>query len=115
EYPEAGPLPLAHYFPCRVNGEVIAVLGEGRKDGLEPLNSEEVDILQTLAAQAATAIMNGRLYQSLREKAEELQGLTEYNENILESLDSGIVVVDLEGQIVRWNRAIEGFFGKKRE
>ncbi len=115
DFPEAGSLPLAHYFPCRVNGEVIAVLGVGRKEGLEPLNSEEVDILQTLAAQAATAIMNGRLYQSLREKAEELQGLTEYNENILESMDSGIVVVDLEGQIVRWNRAIESFFGRKRE
>jgi two-component system, NtrC family, sensor kinase len=115
EYPEAGALALAHYFPCRVNGEVIAIFGVGRKDGLETLNSEEVDILQTLAAQAATAIMNGRLYHSLREKAEELQGLTEYNENILESLDSGIVVVDLEGRIVRWNRAIESFFGRKRE
>ena len=33
--------------------------------------------------------MNGRLYRSLREKADELQELTEYNENILESMDSG--------------------------
>jgi len=115
EFPEAGPLPLAYFFPCRVNGEVIAVLGVGRKDGMEPVNSEEVDTLQTLAAQAATAIMNGRLYESLRQKAEELQGLTDYNENILESLDSGIMVVDLEGQIVRWNRAIEASFGRKRE
>jgi PAS domain S-box-containing protein len=115
EFPEVGPLPLAYFFPCRVNGEVIAVLGVGRKEGMEPVNSEELDTLQTLAAQAATAIMNGRLYESLRQKAEELQGLTEYNENILESLDSGIVVVDLEGQVVRWNRAIEGSFGRKRE
>ena len=66
---------LAWLFPCRVKGEVIAVLGVGRKDGLDPLNSEEVDTLKTLAAQAATAIMNGRLYQRLAEKAEELRGL----------------------------------------
>jgi two-component system NtrC family sensor kinase len=105
---------LAWLFPCRVKGEVIAVLGVGRKDGLDPLNSEEVDTLKTVAAQAATAIMNGRLYHSLHEKAEELRGLKEYNENILESLDSGIVVLDLEGRVVRWNRAMEALFGRAR-
>jgi PAS domain S-box-containing protein len=105
---------LAWLFPCRVKGEVIAVLGVGRKDGLDPLNSEEVDTLKTLAAQAATAIMNGRLYRSLAEKADELRGLKDYNENILESLDSGIVVLDLEGRVVRWNRAMEGLYGRAR-
>ena len=28
-YPEAGPLDLSHYFPCRVKGELIAILGVG--------------------------------------------------------------------------------------
>ena len=46
-------LGLGWLFPCRVKGEVIGVLGVGRKDGLDPLNSEEVDTLKTLAAQAA--------------------------------------------------------------
>ncbi len=105
---------LAWLFPCRVKGEVIAVLGVGRKDGLDPLNSEEVDTLKTLAAQAATAIMNGRLYQRLAEKADELRGLKDYNENILESLDSGIVVLDLDSRVVRWNRAMEGLYGRAR-
>ena len=105
---------LAWLFPCRVKGEVIAVLGVGRKDGFDPLNSEEVDTLKAVSAQAATAIMNGRLFHSLSEKAEELRGLKEYNENILESLDSGIVVLDLEGRIVRWNRAMEALDGRSR-
>jgi hypothetical protein len=105
---------LAWLFPCRVKGEVIAVLGVGRKDGLDPLNSEEVDTLKTLAAQAATAIMNGQLYRSLAEKADELRGLKDYNENILESLDSGIVVLDLDARVVRWNRAMEGLYGRAR-
>jgi PAS domain S-box-containing protein len=115
EGPEIARLGLAWLFPCRVKGETIALLGVGRKDGLDPLNSEEVDILKGLAAQAATAIMNGRLYRSLHEKAEELRGLKEYNENILESLDSGIVVLDLEGRIARWNRAMETLYGRRRE
>jgi two-component system, NtrC family, sensor kinase len=114
-YPEAGPLDLTYYFPCRVKGEVIAILGVGRKDGFEPLNSEELDLLQALAGQAATAFMNGRLYRSLSEKADELQQLTEYNENILESMDSGILVLDLDSRVARWNRAMESLYGLSRE
>ena len=98
-----------------MKGELIAILGVGRKEGFDPLNSEEVDLLQALAGQAATAFMNGRLYRSLREKADELQELTEYNENILESMDSGILVLDLDGRIVRWNRAMEALYGRRRD
>jgi two-component system NtrC family sensor kinase len=114
EHPELAAYGLAWLFPCRVKGEVIAVLGVGRKEGLDPLNSEEVDVLKTLAAQAGSAILNGRLFRSLSQKAEELQGLKDYNENILESLDSGIVVLDLEGRVARWNRAMETLDGRRR-
>ena len=114
-FPEVGPLDFAYYFPCRAKGEVIAILGVGRKEGLDPLNSEEVDLFQALAGQAATAFMNGRLYRSLLEKADELQRLTEYNENILESIDSGILVLDLDGQIARWNRVMESLYGRRRD
>jgi PAS domain S-box-containing protein len=115
DHPTLARLGLGWLFPCRVKGDVIGVLGVGRKDGLDPLNSEEVDTLKTLAAQAATAIMNGRLYRSLRSKAEELRELKDYNENILESLDSGIVVLGLDGEITSWNRAMESLYGRKRE
>jgi PAS domain S-box-containing protein len=115
ETPEAAPLNLAYYFPCIVKGETIAILGVGRKEGLDPLNTEEVDLLQTLAAQAASAFLNGRLFEDLKGKAKELQGLTEFNENILESMDSGILVLDLEGQVRRWNRALESLYGRSRE
>jgi PAS domain-containing protein len=105
----------AYYFPCRVKGELIAILGVGRKEGTDLLNSEEADLLQALAGQAATAFMNGRLYRSLREKADELQQLTDYNESILEDIDSGILVVDLQGRVARCNRAMEALYGKPRE
>jgi two-component system NtrC family sensor kinase len=113
--PEAAAREHAYYFPCRAKGETIAVLAVGRKEGHEPLNSEEVDVLQALAAQAAAAFMNGRLYRDLQEKAEELQQLTDYSENILESLDSGILVLDLEGRVARWNRALEALYGMRRK
>ena len=114
DHPELSAYGLAWLFPCRVKNELIAVLGVGRKDGLEPLDSEEVLVLKAVAAQAASAILNGRLFRSLSEKAEELRELKEYNESILESLDSGIVVLDLDGRIVRWNRAMESLDGRRR-
>ncbi len=114
-FPEAAGWNLSYYFPCRVRGEVIGVIGISRKDGHDPLNSEETDLVQALAGQAATAFLNGQLYRSLHEKAAELQRLTDYNENILESMDSGILVLDLDAKVMRWNRAMESLYGKRRE
>src|SRR5262249_19766309 len=41
--------------------------------------------------------------------------MREFNENILESLDDGLVVFDSSERIVRWNVALEHFYGVTRE
>src|SRR4029077_20005297 len=92
----------------------IAVLALGRKDNDEPFNSEDLALLTSVAGQVATAIENGRLYRQLHLKAEELGRMREFNENILESLDDGLVVFDADERIVRWNRALERFYGVPR-
>src|SRR5262249_10906049 len=55
-----------------------------------------------------------RLYRQLRLKAEEVGRMREFNENILESLDDGLAVFDEDERIVRWNRALESFYGVER-
>ncbi len=72
-------------------------------------------LLTAVAGQVATAIENGRLYRQLHLKAEELGRMREFNENILESLDDGLVVFDVDERIVRWNRALESFYGVTRQ
>jgi two-component system, NtrC family, sensor kinase len=67
-----------------------------------------------VAGQAATALENGRLYRQLHLKAEELGRLREFNENILESLDAGLAVVDAGDRVLRWNRALEQLHGAAR-
>ena len=101
--------------PCPFEGRAIAVLALGRKNADRPFNSEDLALLTAVAGQAATAIENGRLYRQLHLKAEELDGLRAFNENILESLDDGLVVFDEAERIVRWNRALEGFYGLSRD
>jgi len=105
---------IDYFVPCVFEGGAIAVLALGRKDNDEPFNSEDLALLTSVAGQVATAIENGRLYRQLHLKAEELGRMREFNENILESLDDGLVVCDVDERIVRWNRALEGFYGVPR-
>ena len=48
------------------------------------------------------------------EKAEELARLKEFSENIIESVNVGILVVDFDGRITTWNSALEEIFGIAR-
>jgi len=105
-----------HYFvPCVSKEGTIAVMALGRKASSEPLSSEDMALLAAVAAQAATALENGRLYRQLRVKADELERLREFSENILESLNDGLAVVDRDDRIVRWNRRLEELYGVRHE
>jgi len=104
-----------HYFvPCVAKPGTIAVLAIGRKTSGEPLNSEDMALVAAVAGQAATAIENARLYQELRAKAQELDRLREFSENILESLTDGLLVVDETDTVVRWNPRLEALSGIPR-
>ena len=101
-----------HYFvPCVSKKRTIAVFALGRRERGEPLSSEDVALLMAVAGQAATALENGRLYKDLHTKALELDRLREFNENIVESLDEGLVVLDGDERILRWNRAMAQIYG----
>jgi PAS domain S-box-containing protein len=106
---------LYYFVPCVATRGTIAVLALGRKDTYEPLSSEDVALLTAVAGQIATALENARLYRQLHVKAGELERLRAFNENILESLHDGLLVLDLEDRIVRWNRALEPLYGIRRE
>ena len=105
-----------HYFvPCVSKEGTIAVMALGRKASTEPLSSEDMALLSAVAAQAATALENGRLYRQLRTKADELERMRQFSENILESLNDGLVVLDRNGRVVRWNRPMEEIYGVRHE
>jgi hypothetical protein len=106
---------LYYFIPCVSNEGTIAVLALGRKRSGELLNSEDTALLSAVAGQIATALENARLYRQLHVKAVELDRLRAFNENILESLDAGLLVVDLSDRIIRWNKALEQLYGVTRD
>jgi PAS domain S-box-containing protein len=103
------------FVPCVSKEGTIAVMALGRKASSEPLSSEDMALLAAVAPQAATALENGRLYRQLRMKAEELDGMREFSENILESLNDGLTVLNRDDRIVRWNRRLEELYGVRHE
>lgn len=105
---------IYYLVPCVSNDSVNAVFALGRRETGEPLTSEDMGLLSAVAAQGATAIENGRLYRQLHLKASELDRLRTFNENILESLDDGLMVVGLDDRVIRWNQALEGLYGVTR-
>jgi PAS domain S-box-containing protein len=106
---------LSYAIPCRSHDKVVGVILLGRRWDQSALSSEDMDLLTMLSGQAATALENARLYRSLEQKAAEYAALKEHSENTIESLDAGILVLDFEGRVVRFNRALERLYGLERD
>jgi two-component system, NtrC family, sensor kinase len=102
---------LYYFVPCVAKEGTIAVLALGRKDSGDPLSSEDMALLAAVAGQMATALENARLYRQLHVKAVEIDRMRAFNENILESLDDGLLVIDPDERVVRWNHALEHVYG----
>ena len=110
----AAMLDLNYYLPCRVQDHAIAVIGLGRTIDGDFLSSEDVESLESLASYIGIALQNARLYASLEEKIAEYERLKEFNENIVESINVGILAVDLEDRIESWNSQMEAMYALSR-
>ncbi len=104
-------LDLNYYLPCSVRGRTIAYMGVSRTETGEFLSSDDVELLLTLANYVGIAIENTNLYRSLREKADEYERLKEFSENIVESINVGVLAADLDDRVESWNTQMERLSG----
>lgn len=100
-------LGLWHFVPCVLRGETLAWIGLGRTHRGELLTSEDVALAETVAGPLAIALENARLYASLQAEVAQHQRLKDFNQNIVESLSVGIVVLDMDGRVQSWNTQLE--------
>lgn len=108
-------LDLTYYVPCMTRGRTNAYLGVSRTSEGDFLASDDIELLVTLSRYVGIAIENTRLYQSLQEKADEYERLKEFSENIVESINVGILASDLHDRVTSWNSQIERLTGITRD
>ena len=107
-------LDLNYYIPCRSQQKTVAVLGLGKTRKGDYLSSEDVELLETLGGYIGIAIQNGRLYASLQQKVAEYERLKDFNENIVESINVGVMALDMEDRIESWNAQMEVMYALPR-
>jgi PAS domain S-box-containing protein len=98
EYLERECLELA--FPILAKDQPIGLLMIGPKLSELPYRPEEFQILQTAAQQIGIAVENSRLY-------EQVLSMKIYNDNILRSMDDGLVTFDPEGRLISVNTSAQ--------
>ena len=107
-------LDLNYYIPCRAQQKTVAVLGLGKTTKGDYLSSEDMELLETLGGYLGIAIQNSRLYASLQQKVAEYERLKDFNENIVESINVGVMAVDLADRIESWNSQMEVMYALPR-
>jgi len=108
-------LDLNYFIACRVQNHTVAVLGLGKTVDGDYLSTEDLELVSTIAGYMAIATENARLYQSLEQKAMQIERLKDFSENIVESLRIGVLTVDLEDRIESWNPQLEELLEIPRE
>ena len=91
-------------LPVISDDGLIAFIAVGSKLSGDPFYSQDLDLLMTLANQAGIAIKNARLYA-------QVVLANEYIENIVATIESGVVAITSAGRVAMFNRAAERLTG----
>jgi adenylate cyclase len=101
--------------PLKVKGEITGVIYADNRMRTGLFTRVQLELLTAFSNQAAVAIENARLYQSMRSSLEEVIELKSLMDNIFTSLASGVITLDLEDRITQCNHATGLILGSNRD
>jgi len=107
-------LDLNYFIPCRFRGRTVAVLGLAKTVDGDYLSSDDLELLSAIAGYVAIALENAALYQSLEQKAQQIERLKDFSENIVESLRIGVFTLDREDRVESWNSQLDNLLDISR-
>jgi adenylate cyclase len=93
--------------PLKVKGELIGLIYADNRIRTGLFTETERNLLAAFANQAAVAIENARLFESVRRTLAEVTELKTLMDDIFASIASGVITVDLEDKITISNRAAQ--------
>ncbi len=80
-----------------------------------PFSDSHLEMVESLASQAAVALNNLRLEEKTERLLEEVLNIKNYNENVLESLTNGVLTLDSDYRIITANAAAQRILNLKLE
>jgi len=93
--------------PLKVKGELTGVIYSDNRVRTGLFNERDRDILTAFANQAAVAIENARLFESVKQSLNEVTRLKNLLDNVFASINSGVITTDVADRITLFNRAAE--------
>jgi signal transduction histidine kinase len=91
-------------FPLLDDQRLVAILLVGPKRSGDPYFADDIELLETLVGQAAVTMKNAQLYH-------QVVLVNEYVDNILSTMESGVVAVNALGELSLYNPAAERLLG----
>jgi PAS domain S-box-containing protein len=101
--------------PLKVKGVVTGVIYTDNRIKAGIFNDAKRNLLTAFANQAAVAIENARLFESVRKTLDEVTELKNLMDNVFASIASGVITADVEDKVLLCNRATETILGQKRD
>jgi adenylate cyclase len=98
-----------------VKGKRIGVVYVENRLGAEIFSEDDLQLLCAFAGQAAIALENARLYEQVKSQMAENAMMRTNQENVLRSINSGIVSLDAAGRVLLFNRSAAEIFGVPAE
>jgi PAS domain S-box-containing protein len=120
--PEIGPLGSYLVVPILTRNRTYGWLGLGNKLGADEFGAGDERLLTTLAAQLAVGYENSRLFEELKQRAEELEHevverrhAAEKYRMVVEQASDGIAIADERGDCLEVNARLLEMLGYTRE
>ncbi len=100
--------------PLKVKDKLTGVIYTDNRIHSGVFSEFELDLLSAIANQAAVAIENARLFESLRRTLTEVTELKNLMDNVFDSIASGVLTADIDDMITLCNRAAEEILGQSQ-
>jgi len=95
------------FLPLKISDRLVGIVAMGRKTNGTYLTVEDLELMSSISAPLALSVENAFLYSRLETQLTELNLLKEFNENIIENINLGIMVVSRLNQVQTWNYFME--------
>ncbi|MFZ0546202.1 MAG: adenylate/guanylate cyclase domain-containing protein [Candidatus Promineifilaceae bacterium] len=97
--------------PLKIKDTIIGVIYADNRIVSGIFVDTDRDLLTAFANQAAVAIENARLFKQIRDQLADITEMKNLQDDVFESIASGVITIDIADRISLYNRAAERILG----